>query len=649
VLCRERLEPSMSADKTCHLCGQLGHLAHYCPDRDSQAASREAAEWIASERSKSNEELANDLGKLLVERGWVSRVRSLCRLADERPGFRKLANEWRDEQGHSLLSRAIDFNLRHSMHLLWSSGITSGIDKDNKDSWFILMKMCDAHHGENTYDWFTGKSELVARLQREGGLIDACLRVSLMWQCTDDLDLHVICPSGEEIYYSHKRSACGGELDVDMNAANPYSRAPVENIVWASNAPAGEYKVIVNNYAHRAHQAVVPFDVEIAVQGREPLRISGRWELGQGTGDKTLIHTFDYDPADVPHQAEEDAEDERADQRPVVQSMNRLAGTAGDGDGLAQTVWLVLRQRDQALLDVCMSLGLHNLGHRRSTCVTPQWCFLQAIWAHNLPAAERLMSLGSKVVDINHKYRWDVVPWDETVAQMCWRECHGDKVLDRPWMRALAWLARHGADLSSLKLNFHRWRKPFSMQESQIRTFNRLIWHLSDENGWRSDSQARADYLAGVVRQLAHWGAHVPEDLDPDYEGNIEWGVNGRRPANADSFCYGGLDVALVHAAVREGKATNREHIMAALCAFSAAHPEMGGALRRHILRFLYPSLGQGRLAYAALQTSEGGRVRGPENERVACTEDSAPPRGYVCGRCRQAGHWRKFCPRGRA
>jgi len=394
------------------------------------------------------------------------------------------------------VSRAVNLNLRNSLRLLWSNGVTSGIDHESKDSWFILMKMCDARHRENTYEWFTGKSEFVARLQREGAMIDASVRVSLIWQCTDDLDLHVICPSGEDIYYSHKRSACGGELDVDMNASNPYSRAPVENIVWASDAPVGEYRVIVNNYCHRAHQRTVPFEVEIALQGREALRISGRWEESQGTGDETLVHTFDYDPTVVQPPAEEDSEDEEVEHKLVAQHMHRLAGTQGDGDGLAQTVWLVLRQRDQALLDVCLSLGLHNPWRDggsmfTSKCVSPQWCFLQSVWAHNLPAAARLLSLGSQLVDINHKYRWDVVPWDETVAQMCWRECHGNQIRDRPWMKLLVWLASQGADFSQVKLNFHRWRKPFSMQESQIRTFNRLIWHLSDENGWQSTSRVR--------------------------------------------------------------------------------------------------------------------------------------------------------------
>jgi hypothetical protein len=221
-------------------------------------------------------------------------------------------------------------------------------------------------------------------------------------------------------------------------------------------------------------------------------------------------------------------------------------------------------------------------------------------------------------------------------------------------MKVLAWLAGQGADFSQVKLNFHRWKKPWSMQESQIRTFNRLVWHLSDENGWRTESRSAAEYLGKVVKRLAYWGVHIPEDLDPDFDGEIEWGVNGRCSARTglgtwkETCCYGNLDLDLVFAAVRAGRSTPRKHLMTALCAISKACPGLHGSNKCCILQFLYPQLGRGRLAYAALQKSEGGRVNGPENQRVPHSKTSEPPRGYVCGRCRQAGHWREFCPRRR-
>lgn len=633
--------------RLCHSCGEPGHLAHYCPNH-SYIHSRAAVEWLAQQRQMSSKCVVEKLADLITGSQWLSKVRALCRLCSENTEILQLANRWRSAEGHSLLALAVRLNLRESIHCLWASGITCGIDNSKRDHYMILMKMCDAYNREGKYAWFTGKSEFAMRLEREGAMIDAEVRVSLIWNCTDDLDLHVICPSGEEIYYSHKNSQCGGTLDVDMNASSPYSQHPVENVVWASNCPAGDYQVIVNNYHHRSRQDVVPFTLEVAIQGKEPVEINSSWRLEQGTENMTCVYNFTYDPSELQHSAQEPVENEEClgdGSLPIVQNMNNFSGSRTP-DGLALTVWLVLRERDSALLDMCLSLALHDPDSEfGQTIVCPQWCFLQAIWAHNLAAAEKLMATCGKSININYKYRWDVIPWDETVAQMCWRECHGCALRDRSWMHALVWLSERGADFSQVKLNFHRWRKSYAMQESQIRTFDRLVWHLSDENGWKTTSQSATSFLHQVVRRLARWGCHVPEDLDPDFQGNIEWGVNGKRPINATTYCHGALDVGLVHSAVREGKSRNVEQVLTALLTFKWVCPAMHSSTKCLILSFIYPGLGQGRLSYAALHESEGGRVGMHKN--MECSKTSAPPRGYVCGRCRQAGHWRQFCPRG--
>ena len=103
------------------------------------------------------------------------------------------------------------------------------------------------------------------------------VRVSLMWNNLNDLDLHVIPPSREEIFYGHRRSRCGGELDVDMNArGGRTSMTPVENIYWPKGgAPQGIYRVYVQNYAyHEGFYGKTDFTVEIFNRG----------ELSQYTG-----------------------------------------------------------------------------------------------------------------------------------------------------------------------------------------------------------------------------------------------------------------------------------------------------------------------------------------------------------------------------
>lgn len=82
------------------------------------------------------------------------------------------------------------------------------------------------------------------------------LEIALSWSNANDLDLHVICPHGFEIFYGAKNApCCFGELDVDMNAGGPCSDTnPVEHVYWKRNVPRGVYKVIVDHYSVKCNQ-----------------------------------------------------------------------------------------------------------------------------------------------------------------------------------------------------------------------------------------------------------------------------------------------------------------------------------------------------------------------------------------------------------
>lgn len=124
-------------------------------------------------------------------------------------------------------------------------------------------------------------SELQARLEREGAQ-SSDVQISLMWNNYNDLDLHVVCPSGERIHGGNKKSACGGELDVDANV-RAETRKPVENVFWEEGkAPAGTYQVYVHHYKkHQKRKSKDPTKFQVIVTpGGEPLEYNG--ELSSG-------------------------------------------------------------------------------------------------------------------------------------------------------------------------------------------------------------------------------------------------------------------------------------------------------------------------------------------------------------------------------
>jgi hypothetical protein len=75
------------------------------------------------------------------------------------------------------------------------------------------------------------------------------VQVTLRWESSADLDLHVIEPDGTEIWYQAPGpSSTGGQLDVDSNVGCE-QEASVENIFWPTgDAPSGRYTIEVTGY-----------------------------------------------------------------------------------------------------------------------------------------------------------------------------------------------------------------------------------------------------------------------------------------------------------------------------------------------------------------------------------------------------------------
>ena len=76
------------------------------------------------------------------------------------------------------------------------------------------------------------------------------VQVSLTWNVESDVDLHVVDPAGDEIYWSHRMVDSGGELDLDSNAGCSIDGIKNENITWSTeSAPSGTYIVRVNYWS----------------------------------------------------------------------------------------------------------------------------------------------------------------------------------------------------------------------------------------------------------------------------------------------------------------------------------------------------------------------------------------------------------------
>jgi hypothetical protein len=109
------------------------------------------------------------------------------------------------------------------------------------------------------------------------------VQVSVSWNSQADVDLYLVEPSGNTIYYGNRSSASGGVLDLDSNAACSPPDLRNENINWPSSSPpAGTYTVRVN-YWDSCEAASTDWLVTVRVPGQPVRTFTGRF-TGDGVG-----------------------------------------------------------------------------------------------------------------------------------------------------------------------------------------------------------------------------------------------------------------------------------------------------------------------------------------------------------------------------
>jgi hypothetical protein len=124
------------------------------------------------------------------------------------------------------------------------------------------------------------------------------VNVRLEWCAEADLDLWVIDPCGNKIYWDQSQQVCQGsvgQLDLDNWCASFVLGRP-ENIFWGESPPRGAYKVYVDYFQDCASAGPVDYTVRWWVGGSAYSKrgtISPPASPG-ADGDEVLVTTFTY-------------------------------------------------------------------------------------------------------------------------------------------------------------------------------------------------------------------------------------------------------------------------------------------------------------------------------------------------------------------
>ncbi len=122
------------------------------------------------------------------------------------------------------------------------------------------------------------------------------VQFSLVWKTESDLDLHVINPRGDRIFYDSRIGNWRGELDVDRNAdSRRLTKEPVENVRWLEGQPvSGRYTVWVHLFRARNENST---EFEMMAKTGDDVDIK---EAEVSLSNGLLVYRYYYFGDDVP-------------------------------------------------------------------------------------------------------------------------------------------------------------------------------------------------------------------------------------------------------------------------------------------------------------------------------------------------------------
>lgn len=108
------------------------------------------------------------------------------------------------------------------------------------------------------------------------------LQISLSFDNAKDVDLHVIEPNGQHIYYGNSMSENGGELDLDSNPGCSLDYVNNENITYSEEAfvEAGTYTVYVDLFENCDPEVATNYVVSAYYGGVLLKTVTGTFPIG---------------------------------------------------------------------------------------------------------------------------------------------------------------------------------------------------------------------------------------------------------------------------------------------------------------------------------------------------------------------------------